>query len=159
MAIRTQAKEARALTRVAEEQTKAAENAAKSAQRQADLLADQTELSTAPLIVAELALGTAIPGHCNYALFNRGQGVAFQVSYWHGGLEKKDAIKTAIFAVQPSTLAPETSAPIAINNQWEVWTIRYKGIDRQERWTIVYKDTARGQEHVVQKGSQELYLA
>jgi hypothetical protein len=48
-----QADAARALTRVAEEQTKAAIDAAQSSRRQADLLARQYELNTAPLLVGD----------------------------------------------------------------------------------------------------------
>jgi len=52
-AIKVQADAARALTRVAEEQTKATKAAATAAEVQARLTADQFELSTAPLLVFE----------------------------------------------------------------------------------------------------------
>jgi len=158
-AIKQQATAADALTKVADAQTKAAENAAKSAQRQAELLASQIELDTAPLLVAEPDLGQAIPAYRNYKIVNRGQGVAFQVYFWAGELEAKNAMGISITAVQPSTLAPNASTSVAIKDQWEAWTIRYKGIDRCERWTIVHKDPVKGQQHVVQKGLQEVYLA
>jgi hypothetical protein len=151
-----QADAARALTRVAEEQTKAAINAAESSKRQADLLARQYELSTAPLLVGE---PDDRPNMKNCKIVNRGLGVAFQVFYWQGGLEKKDQGPVQIFPVQPSTLAPGALAYLPIPPAWESWSVRYKGSDRQERWTIMYRDPAKSQEHVIRQGLQEVYLA
>ena len=151
-----QADAARALTRVAEEQTKAAIDAAESSKRQADLLARQYELSTAPLLVGE---PDDRPNMKNCKVVNRGQGVAFQVFYWQDGLERKDQGSVQIFPVQPSTLAPDAFAYLPIPPAWEAWTIRYKGSDRQERWTIMYRDPAKAQEHVIRQGLQEVYLA
>lgn len=155
-AIKAQADAARALTRVAEEQTKAAIDAAESTKRQVELSARQFELNTAPLIVGE---PDDRQGMRNCKVCNRGQGVAFQVFYWQGGLEKKNEGQVPIFPVQPSTLAPGTSAYLAVPPGWEKWTIRYKGSDRQERWTIMYRDPNMLQEHVVRQGLQEVYLA
>jgi hypothetical protein len=151
-----QADAARALTRVAEEQTKAAIDATESSKRQADLLARQYELSTAPLLVGE---PDDRPKMKNCKVVNRGQGVAFQVFYWQGGLEKKDQGPVQIFPVQPSTLAPGAFAYLPIPPAWESWTVRYKGSDRQDRWTILYRDPAKSQEHVIRQGLQEVYLA
>jgi len=151
-----QADAARALTRVAEEQTKAALDAAESSRRQADLLARQYELNTAPLLVGE---PDDRPNMKNCKIVNRGQGVAFQVFYWQGGLAKKDEGPVQILPVQPSTLAPGAGAYLPIPPGWESWTIRYKGSDRQERWTIMYRDPNKSQEHVVREGLQEVYLA
>jgi hypothetical protein len=151
-----QADAARALTRVATEQTKAALDAAESSRRQADLLARQYELSTAPLLVSE---PDDRPNMKNCKIVNRGQGVAFQVFYWQGPLSQKDEGPVQIFPVQPSTLAPGAFAYLPIPPGWELWTIRYKGSDRQERWTIMYRDSNRSQEHVVREGLQEVYLA
>ncbi len=95
----------------------------------------------------------------NYKLFNRGQGMAFQVFCWQGGLEMKEKGSIPIIPVQPSTLAPGSSVYVPIPPAWLSWTVRYKGIDRQERWTIVYRDENKGQEHVMRRGLQEIYLA
>jgi hypothetical protein len=151
-----QADAARALILVADEQTKASKDAAASAKTQCDLLSSQLELSTAPLLVAEPDDRANMK---NYKLVNRGQGMAFQVYYWHGGLAKKDQGAVPIKTVQPSTLAPGASVYVPIPPGWDSWTVRYKGIDRQERWTIVYRDESKGQEHVMRRGPQEVYLA
>ena len=151
-----QADAARALTRVAEAQTKAAIDAAESSRRQADLLARQYELSTAPLLVGE---PDDRPNMKNCKVVNRGQGVAFQVFYWQGGLEKNDQVPVQIFPIQPSTLAPDALVYLPIPPGWECWTIRYKASDRQERWTIMYRDPAKSQQHVIRQGLQEVYLA
>lgn len=60
-----------------------------------------------------------------------------------------------ITIVQPSTIAPDSFVDVQIPSGWGVWTVRYKGIDRQERWTIVYREEGKTQEHVVRKGLQE----
>jgi hypothetical protein len=151
-----QADAARALTRVAEEQTKAATDAAESSKRQADLLARQYELSTAPLLVGEPDDRSNMK---NCKIVNRGQGVAFQVFYWQGGLGKKDQGSVQIYPVQPSTLAPGAFVYLPVSPAWESWTVRYKGSDRQERWTIIYRAPAKLQEHVIRQGLQEIYLA
>jgi len=156
LASELQADAARALTQVAEEQTKAAKDAAASAKTQCDLLSSQLELSTAPLLVAEPDDRSNMK---NYKLVNRGQGMAFQVYYWQGGLEVKDQGAMPIIPVQPSTLAPDSFVYVPIPPGWLSWTVRYKGIDRQERWTIVYRDANKGQEHVMRRGLQEIYLA
>ena len=156
LASELQADAARALTQVAEEQTKAAKDAAAAAKTQCDLLSSQLELSTAPLLVAEPDDRSNMK---NYKLVNRGQGMAFQVYYWQGGLEVKDQGAIPIIPVQPSTLAPGSFVYVPIPPGWLSWTVRYKGIDRQERWTIVYRDANKGQEHVMRRGLQEIYLA
>jgi hypothetical protein len=157
LASELQADAARALTRVAEEQTKAAIDAAESSKRQADLLSRQFELSTAPLIVGE---ADDRPNMKNCKIVNRGQGVAFQVFYWQGGLERAvGGVPLPISPVQPSTLAPGSCAYLPTPPAWDSWTIRYKGSDRQERWTIMYRDPNKSQEHVVREGLQQVYLA
>jgi hypothetical protein len=35
----------------------------------------------------------------------------------------------------------------------------YKGIDREPRWTVVYSDPNKPQDHVVKKGLQQVYLS
>ncbi|MFI5090872.1 MAG: hypothetical protein ACHP7P_12510 [Terriglobales bacterium] len=156
-AAEAQAEAARALTQVAKDQTKAAMDAAESARRQSDLLSSQIEQSVAPLLVAEPD-GSGQLG--NYKLVNRGPGVAFKIFYWRGELDAKnqgDGLQ--IFLVQPSTLGPGNSAHLRVPPDWEVFTVRYKGIDRAKRWTVVYRDPSKPQEHVVSKGLQELYLS
>jgi len=152
-----QTEAARALTRVAEEQTKAAIDAAESARKQSDLLSSQIEQSTAPLLVAE---PDDRQGLKNYKLVNRGAGVAFQIFFWKGSLDLKDqAGGISIVPVQPSTLGPGNWTYIAAPPAWDVITVRYKGIDREERWTIVYRDYTKPQQHVVKKGLKEFYLS
>lgn len=160
IAIHQQANEARALTRVALEQTKAAENAASAAKQQAELLESQLEINTAPLIVAE-PINEPIIQYRRYKLFNRGAGTAFQVLYWQGGLEARNQNQgqIPIVPIQPSTIAPNLSVPVNIPVGWECFTVRYKGIDRQERWTVVYADAGKPQQHIVRKGLQEIYIA
>ena len=156
-AAEAQAEAARLLTQVARDQTKAAIDAAESARRQSELLSSQIEQSVAPLLVAE---PDDRPNFKNYKLVNRGPGVAFKILYWKGGLELKDQGEgVPIFPVQPSTLGAGNSAYLQIPPGWEVFTVRYKGIDRGERWTVVYLDPRRPQEHVVRKGLQEIYLS
>lgn len=151
-----QAAAARSLTRVAEEQTKAAIDAAASGKQQAELLARQFELNTAPLLIGE---PDDRPNMKNCKIVNRGQGVAFQVLYWQGGLEIRNQGSFPIFPIQPSTVAPGAFVYLPIPPAWESWTIRYKGSDRQERWTIMYRDPNKMQEHVIRQGLQEVYLA
>lgn len=151
-----QAEAARALTQAARDQTAAAADAAESARRQSDLLSSQIEQSVAPLLVAE---PDDRPGYRGYRLAS-GAGVAFQIFYWKGGLEVKNTGHIeGIVVVQPSTLGPGNSAYLPIPPAWEAFTVRYKGIDREERWTVVYRDRNRPQEHVVKKGPQEFYLS
>jgi hypothetical protein len=79
--------------------------------------------------------------------------VAFQILYWKGGLDVKNQGKgVEIFPVQPSTLVPGNSVYLPIPPAWEVFTVRCKGIDREERWTVVYRDPAKFQDYVVKKG-------
>jgi hypothetical protein len=152
-----QTEAARALTQVATEQTKAAIDAAASARKQSDLLSSQIEQSTAPLLVAE---PDDRAGMKNYKLVNRGPGVAFQIFYWNGGLDVKNQGKGfQMYPVQPSTLGSGNYAYLPVPSGWEVITVRYKGIDREERWTIVHRDPIRPQEHVVKKGLTEFYLS
>jgi hypothetical protein len=151
-----QAEAAKALTAVAQEQTQAAQEAARAANTQCDLLSSQLELEIAPLLVAE---PDDRPNMVGYKIVNRGKGAAFQVLYWNGGFEKDNLHQCRqMTVVSPSTLAPNAAFYLPIPTAWECWTVRYRGIDRQERWTIVYRD-GRPQEHVMRKGSQEVYLA
>jgi hypothetical protein len=153
-AVKEQADAARALTKGAEEQTQAAKNAAESTKRQADLASSQLELSTAPLIVAKSGINPKANIQV-HQLSNRGQGVAFQVGYWKG---PHNLIGAEVFFINPSTLASGDCVDIA-EREWEVWTIRYKGIDRQDRWTVVYRDKDKPQEHIVRDGLKEIYLS
>ena len=157
-AIRIQADAARALTRVAKEQTKAARDAAESTRRQAELLASEWELSTAPLLVAELDSESPVMEVRAYKLFNRGHGMAFKVSYWPGGLElTRPNTARYDYSVQPSTLAPGASANLIIPATWDGWTVQYKDINDQERWTLVFLGD-RPQEHVLRRGGKIVYL-
>ena len=63
-----QAKASSALMGVVEQQTKATQEAAAAAQRQADLVAAQTEMSIAPLLVAEVDEANPVAGHKSYRL-------------------------------------------------------------------------------------------
>lgn len=151
-----QADAARALMRVAEEQTKAAKDAAVAAKRQADLIAIQIDMSMSPLLVAEPDDSNPIRGHRSYRLINRGQGVAFQVHYWEAHMNARDGSR-AIHAVQPPTLAPGVSAGIVVPDRLECWTVQYKGIDNQERWLMVYLEPGRGQQHTIRiAGTQKV---
>ena len=152
-----QADAARALTQVAKDQTVAAFEAAKFAQRQSELLSSQIEQNTAPLLVAELDEELASVA---YNLVNIGPGVAFQIFFWVGTLDMKNqGQQYSIQFIEPSTLGPGNRARLPMPPRWEVITVRYKGLDREERWTIIYNDPLRPQEHVVKKGLQEFYLS
>ncbi|MGA3160290.1 MAG: hypothetical protein ABSC77_03660 [Terracidiphilus sp.] len=151
------AEAARALTQVAKDQTAAAFETAKLAQKQVELLSSQIEQSTAPLLVAERDDTMAFP---TYDLVNRGPGVAFQIFFWVGKLDLKNSGQQfSIQFIEPSTLGPGSRAHLPMPPQWEVITVRYKGIDRLERWTIIYNDPLMPQEHVMSKGLQEFYLS
>jgi hypothetical protein len=141
---------------IAKAQTAAAQEAAGSARRQCELLSIQITQSTAPLLVAELVDSDKF---INYKLFNRGQGVAFQACYWQGGLDVKKQGGLQTTMVQPSTVAPSASADLSIPPDWEVFTVWYKGSDREERWTIVHKDRTKAQQHAVKRGLKEHYLS
>lgn len=151
-----QADAARALTQAAVEQTNAARDAAESAKRQADLLSSQLELSTAPLLVVEpddrqLGAGQMI--------VNRGPGAAFQVHYWRGGIElTRPGTARTFVPVEPSTLAPGRCVYVSIPEDWDSWTVQYKGVDLQERWTLFYRNSSKGQVHVMRKSGREVYL-
>lgn len=154
--VKDQATAARALTDVAKEQKQAAVDAAESARKQSELLSSQIEQSIAPLLVAE---PDDRPEWKNCKLVNRGPGVAFKIFYWRGGFELKNTNGLPINPVQPSTLGPGNFVYLPIPPAWDVFTVAYKGVDRQWRWTIVYRDPAKPQEHVVSKGLQEFYLS
>jgi hypothetical protein len=156
VAAEAQADAARALTRVALDQTNAAIAAAAAAQQQSDLLSKQIEQSIAPLLVAEPDDRQRMNG---YKLVNRGPGVAFKVKGWKGGHETRTTGQSLPISIQPSTLGPQNFAYLSIPPGWEVFTVSYKGTDRQERFTIVYRDINKPQEHVVTKGLQEFYLS
>lgn len=96
------------------------------------------------------------PGYKGCKLVNRGQGVAFQILYWNGELNVRDQ-GPPIFFVQPSTMGPGNSAYLPIPLAWKAFTVMYKGLDRAERWTIVYLDPQKPQDHVVRKGLEEFY--
>ncbi len=156
IAAEEQAGAARALTQVAKDQTKAAIDAAESARKQSDLLSSQIEQSSAPLLVAE---PDDRPNMKNYKLVNRGPGVAFKISYWKGELDLKNHGPVEAFSVQPSTLGSGNSSYLQIPPGWDVITVQYKGVDRYMRWTVVYRDIRKSQEHIVQRGLQEIYLS
>lgn len=159
LASELQANAARALTQVAEEQTKAAKDAAASAKTQCDLLSGQLELSVAPMLVAE---PDDRPHMKNFKLVNRGQGMAFQVCYWQGGREMKGQGNAQNTPTQPSTLAPGIHSYVQIAPGWPTWTAEYKGIDGQERWTVIYRAKNNEnfrQEHFMRRGQQEIHLA
>ena len=146
--INIQANAARALTRVAVQQTQAARDAADSTKRQADLIANQLELNTAPFLVTEL--GSRV--------VNRGLGMAFNVHYWQGTREMKGEGPSSF--VVPSTLAPGSEAELRLPGDWACWTISYKGSDGQDRWTTAHRDHYRKpQEHVIRKGTEEVHIA
>ncbi len=157
-AIKVQADAARALTRVAEEQSKAAKAAAASAEVQARLTAEQTELSTAPLLVFEPDERV----HNNeWRLVNRGQGVAFQVHLWQGGFEHfhpREGTAYSCMVLNPSTLAPGMSIYLKIDPQWREWTLKYKGIDDQHRATKMNRNNSGGQHYIIRRGGKEITL-
>jgi hypothetical protein len=146
-AINVQANAARALTRVAIQQTQATRDAAESTKRQADLIANQLELNTAPLLVSELGP----------KVVNRGLGMAFHVHYWKGTRENAEGSHNLVV---PTTLAPGSEAELRLPNDWGCWTICYKGSDGQDRWTTAYRDHyKKPQEHVIRKGTEEVHVA
>lgn len=157
-AIKVQADAARALTRVAREQTKAAEAAAASAEFQARLTADQIELSTAPLLVFE---PDDRPMGSGLKLVNRGHGVAFQVHYWEGGFEHfhpRPGTGYACKILEPSTLAPGMFVYLKAPEQLHSLTVKYKGTDDQERATTMNWDNMGGQHYIIRRGGKEITL-
>jgi len=144
--------------KAAEDQTKAATDAAEAARKQGELLSAQLEQSTAPLLVVE---PDDRQGYKNYKVLNRGPGVAFQIFYWQGELELAlDPARKGnpITPVRPSTLGPGSFIYLPIPPAWTVFTIRYKGADREERWTVVHRDGTEDQHHWVRKLGQVISL-
>ena len=135
-----------------ETQARAARRQAAVARKQNKLLAAQIEQSLAPLLVAE---ADDRQGMKNYKVYNRGPGIAFQVLYRQGGFEEKD--QPVRFA-EPTTIGPGGSAYLPIPLTWDVFTIQCKGLDRQRRWTVHYRDPNKPQEHIVERGLQSVYL-
>ena len=154
LASEAQAEAARTLTKVAIEQTNAAIDAAASAKRQSDLFSAQIEQSLAPLLVAE---PDDRDGSRAYKLVSRGPGVAFKVYVWRGGPEERK-LSPSLIAVQPSTLGPGSFAYLLREPTWDVFTVIYKGMDREERYTVVYRDPFKAQEFIMRRGLQEVYL-
>lgn len=157
-AIRLQAIAARALTRAADEQTKAAETSAASAEIQARLLADQLELSTAPLLVFEPDDRAISQG---VKVVNRGQGIAFQVHLWQGGFEHfhpRPGTGYAYKVLDPSTIAPGMFVYLYVDPLWQSWTVKYRGIDDQARATKMNRDNMGGQHYIIRRGGKELIL-
>jgi hypothetical protein len=158
-AIKAQADAARALTRVAEEQTRAVQASAVAADIQARLLSDQLELSTAPLLVFEpddrLNRG-------QLKLVNRGQGIAFQIHLWQGGFEHfHPRFETGGYVcrvLNPSTLAPGSFIYLDIDQMWQTWTVKYRGIDDQARATKMNRDNQGGHHYIVRRGGKEITL-
>jgi hypothetical protein len=109
------------------------------------------------LLVAEPDDSNPITAHRTYRLYNRGQGIAFQVCYWEGSLEERNLSRVE-HDVEPSTLAPGTFAEVAIPTHLISWVARYKGIDDQERWLKVFLEPRRGQEHIIRIGGKEKHL-
>jgi type II secretory pathway pseudopilin PulG len=147
-AIRRQAEAAEDQAAAARAQTQAAKDAAESARKQSDLLLAQIEQSTAPLLVAE---PDDRDGFRNCKLVNRGAGVAFQIFYWQGDLDAPKDGRTVSHSVRPSTLGAGNFVYLPIPPAWPVFTVRYKGVDREERWTVVYQDPVKDQHHWVRK--------
>jgi len=148
---------ARAATAVAEEQKRAAVDAAESARKQSELLSAQLEQSVAPLLVAE---PDDRQGMKNVRLVNRGPGVAFKIYYFNGHMDLLvPGSSLPIVPVQPSTLGPGNFVYLPIPPGWDVTTVVYKGMDRMERFTIIYSDKNKSQEHVFTKGLQRFYLS
>ncbi len=148
---------ARAATAVAEEQKRAAVDAAESARKQSELLSAQLEQSIAPLLVAE---PDDRQGMKNVRLVNRGPGVAFKIYYFNGHMDLLvPGASIPIVPVQPSTLGPGNFVYLPIPPGWEITTVAYKGMDRTDRFTIIYSDKNKSQEHVFTKGLQRIYLS
>jgi hypothetical protein len=154
-AAEAQAEASRALTDVAIDQTKAARDAAASAQTQSNLLSAQIELSAAPLLVSE---PDDRAGHDDCKLVNRGQGAAFQITYWNGDMQL--GLQGArVHHVRPSTLGPGNFAYFPYPADCKILTVSYKGVDREPRWTIVHLSPEKPQEHLIKKGLQQFRLS
>jgi hypothetical protein len=154
-AAEAQAEASRALTEVAIDQTKAARDAATSAQTQSNLLSAQIELNAAPLLVSE---PDDREGQSGCKLVNRGQGAAFQIVYWNGDMQL--GLQGArVHHVRPSTLGPGNFAYFPIPSDWKIFTVSYKGVDREPRWTVVHLNPEKPQEHVMKKGLQQFRLS
>lgn len=153
-----QAGAARALMRVAEEQTKAAQASASAANMQTRLFADQLELSTAPLLVFE---PDARVNNNQWRLVNRGKGIAFQVHLWQGGFEHFHPRPGTGYSYQiltPSTLAPGEFVYVDIPALWKTWTLKYRGVDDQTRATKMNRDNQGGQHYIIRRGGREITL-
>jgi hypothetical protein len=143
-AIKVQADAARALTQTAERQNR--------------LLADQIELSTAPLLVFEPCEG---PAGKDWKVVNRGHGVAFQVQCWQGGFEHfhpRPGTGYACKVLNPSTIRPGLFAYVEIDPLWKTVTVKYRGIDDQARATKMNQDDQGNQHYIIRRGGKEITL-
>lgn len=158
-AIKVQADAARALTRVAEEQTNAAKAAAEATEAQARLTAEQIEISTSPLLVFEP--DERANNHLEWRLVNRGPGVAFQAHLWQGGFEyfrPGPGTGYSYRALNPPTLAPGAAIYVPIDPLWKQWTVKYKGLDDEYRATRMNRDNSDGQQYIIRRGGKEITL-
>jgi hypothetical protein len=126
-----------------------------AARKQVELLQYQIEQSTAPLLVITWGKPGSPETH---RIVNQGPGIAFQIFYWEGGFEFKDK-GVKIEWVEPSTLGPGQSAPIAVSGICDALTVRCKGVDRNQRWSVFYCSSQKPQQHIVERGLQEVFLS
>jgi hypothetical protein len=131
-AIMRQAKAAEDQTEAARALTQVAKDQTKAATDAAESARKQSDLLSAQIEQSTAPLLVAEPdereGMRNCKLVNRGTGVAFQILYWQGD---RDATKD---------------------------NTRYKGVDREERWTVVYRDAFKDQQHWARKAGQVFSL-
>lgn len=143
-AIKVQSDAARALTQTAERQNR--------------LLADQLELSTAPLLVFEACEG---PAGKDWKVINRGLGVAFHVQCWPGGFENfhpRPGGGYSYKVLSPSTIPPGMFAFVEIDPLWKTVTVKYRGIDDHARATKMNQEDQGNQHYIIRRGGTEVTL-
>ena len=156
LAAEEQTKVSTALIKAAHEQRKATLDAAAAAKEQSRLLALQYEQSLAPLIVGRLSIGGLNNMMTMLELKNVGSGAAFGVMVTKGKVEIGAINKTYISAnFSPSTLgAGEESELVFDTSVDNAMTVRYRGADLVERYTIMTNTNGFWQEHWVRRGTQ-----
>ncbi|HEX4019553.1 MAG TPA: hypothetical protein VHX63_00270 [Acidobacteriaceae bacterium] len=150
-----QTKASYALIKAAEEQTKATIETAAAAKEQGRLLALQYEQSLAPLIVARRVFGEPGNGLPMLELKNIGTGVAVDVEviFYEVEIAATNMIYPSI-RFDPSTLGPGETNAIGLPTSSDGFlTIRYRGTDRLERFTVFHIIGTISQKHWVQQGT------
>jgi hypothetical protein len=160
VAAEKQTEASRALIEAAQQQTIATNEAARAAKEQSKLLELQYEQDIAPLLVAKLRDSGPTLEFGVLKLTNVGAGSAFQVTVFIGKVDLQNLNKSySAVEFSPSTLGPGDGGETIFRPDAEGFmSIRYRGADRIERYTIVSTKNGFWQEHWVRSGTKFICL-